>query len=370
MKKSPTIYRQNEDDTVYGRKRKIRITTGRMVAIILGLIALMAVLIICGDKGESQKRQENVQIGEKNYEYIYTNKIYIENFKNRVLVYDGYNLRFVNEAGNEELSIKITAENFSMDTQGEYIYLTDIARRTTFIIDETGAVVNQVVSKYLPKRVVAMPGGGFVIHYLTDTLEEGIAIYNRKGESVGEYSYPKVSITMIKPSINRGVIVVGLYRDAGKLTNLIYEYSSKGKLKNTNQIDNMILTDMKIKGNDYIWQDIDQIYITNKSYKSKVKIENNNPYEKMEIFGDKIFTLDEDNGISTINKDYNVERESRFSESINGMVISNGEPFYYSDTRTFYKNDIKELTKPVIKVIPMKNTVVLVSKGELKFERR
>lgn len=369
MKKKPSIYKRASDEKP-SSKRKIRLTTGKMILLVLVLIAAAGIWAIGETREKNELQQEQAQVRKNTYQYVYTNSTYIGDFQNRILIYDGHNLRLVNEAGNEELNVILTAENFSVDTNGKNIYLTDIAKRTTFIIDETGKVINQAISTYLPKRVVAMPDGKFVIHYITDTLVEGVGIYSNDGQLMSEYTYPKVTLTLIKPSISKGVIVVGLYRDASKLTNLVYEYSLKGELKHTNQIDNLLLTNMDIQGKSYIWQDINQIYITDNDFKNIAKIDSNNPYEGIVVTEDMIYTLDDDNAISIIDDKYTIIKESRFSEDIEGIAMFKGEPLYYSENRTFYKNNIKELTKSIVDVIGLKNTIVLVSKGELKFERK
>ena len=113
--------------------------------------------------------------------FRHSNNNYAEEFEHGLLTYDGLSLKLIETDGTERFDVTINADNYNISTSKNRIFLLDIAKKNVYILDGKGKIVNQMTVDYLPKRVVALNNGNFVVHYFTDVYIEGIKLFSENG---------------------------------------------------------------------------------------------------------------------------------------------------------------------------------------------
>lgn len=294
--------------------------------------------------------------------FSYANNSFVTSFQNGLLTYDGLSLRLIDSEGIEVFDVTINADNYSISTSQDRIFVLDIAKKSIFILDEKGSVITQEKTGDMPKRVVGLEDGGFLIHYFTDVYVEGIRVFSKSGKEVKDMPYPNVTITLVRPVDATSFLVTGFFRNADTLDNSVYYYTNKGELQFATQINNAILGKIVPRKDKFVMMDVSSLIVGDKAMEETTNFDFTLNLKDILATDKEIYVLASDNSVKTLNYDFQFLAEKSSQAEILGILFHKGKLLYYTDNSVVYGAVSKQYSKDVMKVVDIGEKVAVVFK--------
>ncbi len=298
--------------------------------------------------------------------YTYSNNSYAQSFQNSLLLYDGLTLKLIEKDGTTKFDVTISADNYSISTSKDRIFLLDIAKKNVYILDANGKIEAQVTLDYMPKRVVALSNGGFAVHYFTDVYVEGIKVFSKSGKEVNDITYPDVTLTLINGEESGRFFVMGFFKNGDSLENSVYYYDTEGRLQLASQISNVVISRMQSVKNNLIFMDVNSMLISDNIVEEISHFDFNVNLLDFIATEKEIYILTEENDIEVMDYNFQFINELTSREKIRGMVLHQGKILYYTQNSLMYGATPKQFSKDIVKVIDLGEKTAILFKGEIQ----
>ena len=301
-----------------------------------------------------------------NIAFRHSNNNYAEEFEHGLLTYDGLSLKLIETDGTERFDVTINADNYNISTSKNRIFLLDIAKKNVYILDGKGKIVNQITVDYLPKRVVALDNGNFVVHYFTDVYIEGIKLFSENGKMLNDITYPNVTLTLIQGDKNNHFAVLGFFKNGSSLENSVYFYNYAGELQYASQINNVIIHQLLFQKNKVLMLDINSILTCDTTFEEVSSMELPLVLKKVVANEKNIYLLTKDNSIQVMDSEFQNTDQLSSQEKIIDMFLVDDKLIYYTQNSILCNYDKRQFSKDIVKVIPVDDTLIILFKNEIK----
>ena len=298
--------------------------------------------------------------------FRYSNNNYAEEFSHGLLMYDGLSLKLIETDGSERFDVTINADNYSISTSKNRIFLLDIAKKNVYILDGKGNIVNQVTVDYLPKRIIALDNGNFIVHYFTDVYIEGIKLFSENGNLINDITYPNVTLTLIQGDKNDHFAVFGFFRTGSSLENSVYFYNRTGELQYANQINDVIIHQLLFQKNRVLMLDVNSILTSDTAFEEVSSLEFPLVLKKIVANEKNIYLLTKDNSIQVMDSEFQNTDQLSSQENIIDMFLVDDKLIYYTQNAVLCNYNRRQFSKDIVKVIPVDDTLMILFKNEMK----
>lgn len=298
--------------------------------------------------------------------FAFSNNNYASSFRGNLLTYDGLTLNLIDQGGMKVFDITINADNYSISHSENEIFILDLAKKNVFVLDEKGRVINQVKVDDMPRRVVALKGGGFLIHYFTDVYVEGVKVFSKRGKQVKDIAYPNVTLTLIESVDAEAFMVMGFFRNSDSLDNSVYYYTDKGELQFATQLNNSIISKVITQKDKFLMLGVSSVLSSDKMVEEHVNFEFTEELKDMVANEKGMYVLTFANSIKLLNYEFQSMGERSSQEDIQGLLLHQGELLYYTKDSLFYGSITKQYSKDILQVIDLGKKLAVIFKGEIQ----
>ncbi len=298
----------------------------------------------------------------------YKPNMYIKQFENSLITYDGKSLIRYDENIKEEFEATIRSDNFSISTSENFIYLLDKVKRKVYQIDRNGEIVGQVEVDKQISNIEVFSDGRFILSYTTDIKADGILVYDKNCEFLKDISYPKTTINKIsEDKITGGFMVSGLVRDEDDLNNSIFYYNEKLEAVMAMDIKDSIFIDMGFIKDKIVLMDINNILVMNRDFKELYKLHSDENFYKMYMAQMSMWTLDSKNKISEIDYNGNLIKEQIYKDDIIYFGKHKDKLLLALKNAIILGDKEIEMSKDIVDVVPLENKIVIVFRDSIRF---
>lgn len=336
----------------------------KILAIVVGVMLLLMFNPYSLDY--IKNRLTSVSESDRSLPFAFSNNNYVTSFQGNLLTYDGLNLKLTDPEGNSYPDVTINADNYSISTSENEIFILDIAKKKVFVIDSKARVINQILVDDMPRRIIALEGGGFLIHYFTDVYVEGVKIFSKSGKLLKDIAYPDVTLTLIESLEDGSFTVMGFFRNSASLDSSIYYYTDRGELQFATQLNNSIISKMLIRPDRLVLLDVSSLILSDRAVEEQTNFEFKEDLKDVIANEKEMYVLTFDNSIKVLNYDFQLVGEKSSQEDIEGILLHKGQLLYYTKDTLFYGSIKKQYSKDILQLVDLGEKVAIVFKGEIQ----
>lgn len=347
--------------------------------LLIAIIAVIFFVFIQVDQKQKQEKLSRTQVaqniqGDRNqasYDFIMTDQLTVEPFNNQVLIFDGNAMILIGENGKEVFHTNYPVNHYSLDFSEDQIFLLNKESKELTRFDIKGNVLHQVKNDFSPQSVTALSSNQYIIHYTTDIGVEGIKLFDTNNQMLQDMSFPDLLVTGILKHSNGNFSVIGLNKNAQQLETVITNYNAKGEAQTTGTLPNALITDSFSDNRSNYFLDPNTVYLTDKNLKLRSRAGIFQSTQKM-IFHPALkefSVLTHSNEIYRFALDGTFKNEKKLNESITDFVYWDDRIVYASEQNLVDGAKIYQYDQPVIKLIKLENSVAVVQRGRILFEK-